>query len=206
MNISVLTDPNPKNYLDINCHNINNNNIVCNDINCNNVDCNDIVSNDINSVTGTITTLTAVTINNVGSIGSLFKSTQSGTISLTSLANTTNVCDIAEIPSSNYNLSTNVFTVPKSGRYQFIISCGVSNAAASQSVQILVIPVINGNLKIPRGLSYPTTVLSYLNSINVAEIYNLILGNTVSYQIVNANSTANTIFLSGTEFSGYFIN
>lgn len=100
MNISALTDPNPKNYLDINCHNIN----------CNILTANSIVNN--------------------SSSASTFSVYSTGNRTISAGQSCTDLCDTFEISNSNFTMSTNTYTAAAAGDYEVNFSFSVTNAGA----------------------------------------------------------------------------
>ncbi len=98
MNISALTDPNPKNYLDINCHNIN----------CNILTANSIVNNSSSS--------------------SVFSVYSTGNRTISAGQSCTDLCDTFEIANTNFDIVTNVYTAQSAGDYEVNFSFSVANA------------------------------------------------------------------------------
>src|SRR5579871_6428188 len=111
MNISALTDPNPKPYLDLNCHDIN-----CNDISCNVLTANNIINN--------------------GAVSSSFSAYSNGNATISAGGSVTNLCNLFEISNPNFNLSTNVFTAPVTGNYLVNFAFSVTNTGTSQHINL----------------------------------------------------------------------
>lgn len=201
MNISALTDPNPKPYLDINC-----NNIRCHIINCDTLHTALLTASDVEADTGVFDQVTTSFLVNNSFNDSIFASFQSSSLTLNSLQQTSTACDSLRLSSPHYNLATNVFTSPIHGRYQFSFDCSAINQVAVQLVSVTMTPFINGIPRIPRLLNISTTALSQGNSIGFSDIYSLNVGDTVSYTITNSNAAVNAITITGMTFSGYQLN
>lgn len=201
MNISSLTDPNPKPYLDINCHNLR-----CGIINCDTINTAVITTSDIEADTGVFDQVTTSSLINNNFNDSEFVAFQSSPLTLNNSTQTSSACDTSRISSAHFNLITNVYTAPRNGSYEFSLDCSAINQAAVQLVSVTMTPIINGISRIPRLLNFTTTALSQGNSIGFSDIYNLNTGDTVSYTIANSNAAVNSITISGTTFSGYQLN
>lgn len=168
MNLSALTDPLPKNYMNINCN-----------------------------------TLTANQVIDVGQESSAFNAYQSSPTNATPSVNLPTACDTFRVASSNFNLATNVYTVPRTGKYYFSIETMVTNTVAVQDVKLSINITVN-NLSIgapPKVVQFPTVSLTLTNSVSNSAILSVNAGDQIRYSLLNTGTVA--CLVSNTMFYGF---
>lgn len=210
MNLSALTDPNPKNYLDINCHNIN-----CNEIQANNLTFTDLDITNLNcvnlSINDNYTLPTDTPINGQALTCSggtpKWRDTFNGfqaqlvgpNVLLAPTINTRNICNFLTL-GTNYNVLTFTYTCPVYGEYEFhyTINWQWTSTVNPASGQLDSSFVFNDDGEIFFGYVQGETFAAAgttqtFKGINTVTVYRqLQAGSTVQISVAN-NSTANNV-------------
>ncbi len=222
MNISVLTDPNPKNYLDINCHNINCNSLQANDINfsdlnVNNITCDSLLANSISCVDldingnytlpgtapdeGQIITLSGGNMVWKNLFDGFQAQRRVSSVIIAPTASTRNICNVL-LAGTNYNTTTFTYSTPVRGIYEFTYTINWSwtstvNPSSGQCDTTFIFNDGAGDeiLGYVSGLTNAAAGTSQLfRGINTITLYKQLntVGATVQISVAN-NSSANDI-------------
>lgn len=173
---NLLTSVGPKPFLNINC----------NSVNC--------------------TTLTATNIINANSNLSVFNATNSGSVIVAQSATNSALCIGSLITCPNYNPVSNIFTAPVPGYYQFYFNCSVQNGGIA-NVGCRATFVQNSALSLVQCLLTvvaPTPAFNSDMSLNYVAFMNV--GDTMGYNFINTNASANTVLVFQPQFNGFLIS